>query len=57
MPPDWRAATEGARNSAFLRDALGEGLHRSFVAVKQAEYLKVSRVVSELDYRLYFDSV
>lgn len=57
MPPDWRAAIEGARNSAFLRDALGEGLHRSFVAVKQAEYLRVSRAVSELDYRLYFDSI
>jgi glutamine synthetase len=57
MPADWRSAMEQARQSAFLREALGEGLHRSFTAVKQSEYLRVSRAVSELDYRLYFDSI
>jgi glutamine synthetase len=57
MPADWRSAIERSRQSAFLRQALGEGLHRSFTAVKQSEYLRVSRTVSELDYRLYFDSI
>jgi len=57
MPPDWRSAIERAHASAFLRRALGEGLHRSFIAVKRAEYLRVSRAVGELDYRLYLDQV
>ena len=57
MPPDWRSAIERAQNSAFLRQALGEGLQRSFVAVKRAEYLRVNRTVSELDYRLYLDQI
>jgi glutamine synthetase len=57
MPADWRSAIEQAEQSAFLRAALGEGLHRCFIAVKRAEYLRVNRVVSELDYRLYLDQI
>ncbi|MBS0397299.1 MAG: glutamine synthetase [Proteobacteria bacterium] len=57
MPADWRGAIETAEQSGFLRSALGEGLHRSFIAVKRAEYLRVNRVVSELDYRLYLDQI
>jgi glutamine synthetase len=57
MPADWRAAIEAARGSAFLKSALGVDLHRTFVAIKQAEYLRVARTVSELDYHLYLHEV
>lgn len=57
MPVDWRAAIEGARGSDFLKGALGEDLHRTFVAIKQSEYLRVARTVSELDYHLYLHEV
>jgi len=57
MPPDWRSAIELARNSDFLKQALGEDMHRTFVAIKQAEYLRVARTVSELDYHLYLHEV
>ncbi len=57
MPADWRAAIEAAKASAFLKEALGEELHRTFTAIKQAEYLRVARTVSELDYHLYLHEV
>ena len=57
MPTDWRSAIEAAKASAFLKDALGQDLHRTFVAVKQAEYLRVARTVGELDYHLYLHEV
>ncbi|AZO20382.1 glutamine synthetase [Mesorhizobium sp. M1E.F.Ca.ET.045.02.1.1] len=57
MPVDWRAAIEAARRSDFLKSALGPDLHRTFVAIKQAEYLRVARTVSELDYHLYLHEV
>ena len=57
MPADWRTAIERAKASAFLQDALGPDLHRTFTAIKQAEYLRVARTVSELDYELYLHEV
>ncbi|MGO4834268.1 glutamine synthetase family protein, partial [Rhizobiaceae sp. 2RAB30] len=57
MPGDWRTAIEAAKASAFLRQALGEDLHRTFTAIKEAEYLRVARTVSELDYHLYLHAV
>ena len=57
MPTDWRSAIEAAKASAFLREALGEDLHRTFTAIKRAEYLRVARTVSELDYHLYLHEV
>ncbi len=57
MPGDWRSAIEAAKASAFLKDALGEDLHRTFTAIKHAEYLRVARTVSELDYHLYLHEV
>ena len=57
MPADWRAAIEAARASSFLKSALGPDLHRTFVAIKQAEYLRVAGTVSELDYHLYLHDV
>jgi glutamine synthetase len=57
MPSDWKTAIEAAKASEFLRDALGEELHRTFTAIKQSEYLRVARTVSELDYHLYLHEV
>ncbi|MEZ5841747.1 MAG: glutamine synthetase family protein [Hyphomicrobiales bacterium] len=57
MPGGWRAAIEMAEASDFLKSALGEDLHRTFTAIKRAEYLRVARTVSELDYKLYMHEV
>ena len=57
MPADWRTAIEAAKASEFLRQALGPDMHRTFTAIKQAEYLRVARTVGELDYHLYLHEV
>lgn len=57
MPEDWLSAIRAAEGSAFLRDALGDEMHRTFTAIKRAEYLRVARTVSDLDYRLYLHEV
>jgi len=57
MPRDWREAIEAAKQSTFLKEALGAELHKAFTAIKQAEYLRVARTVSELDYHLYLHEV
>lgn len=57
IPRDWRAAIEAARNSAFLKQALGEDMHRTFTAVKAAEYARVARTVTEVDFDLYLHTV
>ncbi|MBX3578823.1 MAG: glutamine synthetase [Rhizobiaceae bacterium] len=57
MPSDWRSAIEAAKASVFLKSALGGEMHRTFTAIKAAEYLRVARTVSELDYHLYLHEV
>jgi glutamine synthetase len=57
MPADWREAIKAAQASQFLRTALGDDLHRTFTSIKYAEYLRVARTVSELDYHLYLHEV
>ena len=57
VPADWRDAIEAAKASTFLKNALGEEMHRVFTAIKQSEYLRVARTVSELDYQLYMHEV
>jgi len=57
LPPDWRSAIVAAKASDFLREALGPQMHRTFVAIKEAEHLRVARHVSELDYLLYLHEV
>lgn len=57
MPPDWRSAIELGAGSQFLRDALGDACHHTFTAIKRAEYLRVARTVSDLDFRLYLHEV
>lgn len=57
MPADWRSAIEAAKKSAFLQQALGPEMHRTFTAIKQSEYLRVARTITELDYHLYLHEV
>lgn len=57
MPRDWREAIEAAKASDFLKAALGDDLHRSFTAIKSAEYARVARTVSEVDLDLYLHRV
>ena len=57
MPTDWRSAIEAAKASTFLREALGTDMHWTFTSIKEAEYLRVARTVSELDYHLYLHEV
>jgi len=57
IPRDWRSAIEVAKHSEFLKAALGADMHRTFVAVKSAEYARVARTVSDVDFDLYLHTV
>ncbi|MCY1705172.1 glutamine synthetase family protein [Pannonibacter sp. SL95] len=57
MPRDWRSAIEAAKASPFLREALGDDLHRTFTAIKSAEYARVARTIPDIDYELYLERV
>ncbi len=57
IPVDWRGAIEAAKASSFLMDALGADMHRTFCAIKSAEYARVMRTVSEVDFDLYLHTV
>ncbi len=57
IPVDWRSAIAAAKSSAFLKDALGEDLHRTFTAIKAAEFARVNRTVTEVEYDLYMHRV
>jgi len=57
MPDDWAAAIKAAKESSFLENALGAGMHHTFLAVKEAEYIRVMRAIPEIDYELYLYTV
>ncbi|WP_442772969.1 glutamine synthetase family protein [Paenirhodobacter enshiensis] len=57
IPGDWREAIRAATDSAFLRDALGADMHRTFTAIKAAEYERVARWIADVDYALYLHNV
>ncbi|WP_430463333.1 glutamine synthetase family protein [Tabrizicola sp.] len=57
IPEDWRSAIKLAQGSEFLKEALGADMHRTFTAVKAAEYARVMRTVSEVDFDLYLHTV
>jgi glutamine synthetase len=57
LPTDWRSAINAAKGSAFLKKALGEDLHRTFTSIKEAEYFRVARTISDVDYHLYLHEV
>lgn len=53
MPSDWRSAIAQADASDFLKSALGEELHRAFVAIKRAELRRVTEMIPDTDYQMY----
>lgn len=57
IPADWLSAIKAAQGSAFLKAALGAEMHRTFTAIKAAEYARVARTVSEVDFDLYLHTV
>ncbi len=57
IPVDWRTAITAARASTFLADALGADMHRTFTAIKAAEYARVARTIANVDYDLYLHTV
>jgi len=57
MPPDWARAIEAAETSAFLKSALGAEMHRTFTAVKRAEYRRVAATIPDTDLDLYLNRV
>ncbi|MCA3448666.1 MAG: glutamine synthetase [Rhodobacter sp.] len=57
IPVDWRSAIAAAKDSAFLKEALGEDMHRTFTAIKAAEYARVARTVPDVDFDLYLHTV
>ena len=57
IPRDWGQAIRSAQNSQFLKDALGDDMHRTFTAVKAAEYARVARTISNVDFDLYLHTV
>ena len=57
IPTDWKQAIDAAKRSDFLKDALGEDMQRTFTAIKAAEYARVMRTVSEVDFDLYLHTV
>jgi glutamine synthetase len=57
IPTDWKSAIDAAKQSDFLKDALGQDMHRTFTAIMAAEYARVMRTVSEVDFDLYLHTV
>lgn len=57
IPRDWREAIRAATGSAFLKSALGDEMHRTFTAIKAAEYARVARTIADVDYDLYLHTV
>ena len=57
IPRDWRAAIDAGLSSDFLRNALGSDMHRTFMAVRQAEYARVARTIADVDYALYLHTI
>lgn len=57
IPRDWHEAIRAAQASSFLQEALGEDMHRTFCAIKAAEYARVARTIADVDYDLYLHTV
>jgi len=53
LPTDWQTALDLAARSPFLRDCLGDGFLRVFLALKRAEYERSTAQVSDIDYDWY----
>lgn len=53
LPRSWLEAIERLDGSAFAREALGQRLHRGFVAVKRAEWERLAHEVTDAEWALY----
>lgn len=57
LPRDWLDAIDRYSASDFARETMGDLFHRSFVAIKRAEYQRLAQEVSEAEWRLYGFSI
>jgi len=57
LPHTWREAWERAQTSAFLREALGEGFMKVWLAIKQQELARFEAEVTEADRGWYLTKV
>ncbi len=57
IPRDWGGAIAAAKGSAFLADALGPDMQRTFTAIKAAEHARVAATIPDVDYDLYLHTV
>lgn len=57
LPQTWQQAIARARDSAFLREALGEGFHRTWLAIKEQECAAWGAEVTQTDRAWYLRSV
>ncbi|WP_413205780.1 glutamine synthetase family protein [Rhodospirillum sp. A1_3_36] len=53
LPRSWRDSMDALEASAFARAALGEELHRSFLAVKRAEWSRLALMIPDTEWSLY----
>ena len=57
LPTQWHAALDRAASSSFLRETLGEGFLRAYLAIKRQESEKFGALVSDRDYEWFLDTV
>lgn len=57
LPATWHEAVQRARQSAFLREALGEGFLKVYLAIKQQELARFEAEVTETDRAWYLDKL
>jgi glutamine synthetase len=57
LPATWQESLERARGSAFLREALGEGFLKVFLAIKQQELARFESEVTETDRAWYLEKM
>ena len=53
LPSSWAHAIDQFKTSSGMRDLLGDAFHKSFAAVKQAEYEALASVVTDVEWDLY----
>jgi glutamine synthetase len=53
LPRTWLAAIDRMDDSSFVKDVLGDLLHKGFVAIKRAEWQRMALDISEAEWALY----
>lgn len=57
IPRERGGAIAAVKGSAFLADALGPDVHRTFTAIRAAEHARVAATTPDVDYDLYLHTV